>query len=439
VEQQNVQTFENADYSVEAMEGAGCLLMLTLFVKPKQSQKTYQKAVKIVNKQISIPGFRKGHAPDHTVIGRYGSYVEQEWKEIIVNEAYRAALELTNIYPMNKESIQKPKIEKCSQEEGAIIHLSYEHYPNIPVVDFSQIKILAVEKRAVSEEKVEAILEEARRSHADWENVEGRGVEVGDFVDLSIDSLREDPPKPIVKEARFEVDDERFPSWLKKLLIGLNIGESVEGESEVEAEADDALKQSFQATKVRVTLHAIKKILLPEVNDELAQKVGAESVEDLKNKIRQNLEKEGEEEYKQRRIEALEEALLERYHFDLPASIVASERKERLSKRLHALKKENLAKEEMKVREEELGEEVDKEIDRSLRLYFLKKQIAKQGKISLTNQELNDELARYLGQRPYLYGKESDEAATRELVSRMATLLMQRKTNEYALSQVEAA
>jgi trigger factor len=437
--EQDIKIFENEGYTVEAAEGAGCHLSVKIVVKPKSAQKAYQKAVKKVNKQISIPGFRKGRAPDRTVITRYGSYVEQEWKESLVNDAYHAAVDLTTIYPLNKESIQKPKIESCSQEEGAIIHLAYEHYPHVPFVEFSQIKMPPIERREVADEAIEEILEEVRRQHADWEDVVGRGIEESDFAEVSIYSLQEDPPKQIVKESLFEVSEKQLPLWLKQLLLGLHIDESVEGESAADEEADETFKKNFKPQRVRITLHAIKKILLPEVNDELAKQAGSASVEALRSQIRQNLEKDAEENAQQKRFEMLENTLLDKYHFDLPASIVASEIKERLSRRIQALKNANVTAEEIKIRKDEIEKEVAPEADRALRLYFINKQIAKQGEISLSNQELNDEIVRYFSQNPYLYKSETDDAATRDLVSRMANALMQRKTKEYALSQVEAA
>lgn len=433
---QKVKSFENEGFSVEAAEETGCRLNVKVLVKPKMAQKTYQKAVKEVNKQISIPGFRKGHAPDRTVITRHSSYVEQEWKEIIVNEAYRAALELINIYPMSRESVDKPKIEKCSQEEGAVIRIAYEHYPQIPSIDFSRIKLPSITKQPVDRNKIEEILEEVQRGQADWEDIADRAAQEGDFVDVTIESVEQDPPQTIVKDRRFELSDKRLAPWLRKLLVGLKAGESAEGISEVDEAADEGVKKKFKPSRLRVTLHAIKKIILPPVDEDLAKKAGAESLEDLQEKIRHNLEKEAEEEQQRKQMDSLEQALLETYHFDLPASFVEAERAERISRKIQALKEANLSDEEIKDQESAVEKEVAHEIDIALRLYFLNKQLIKQGQISLSNAELNEEMVRQMSQNPYLYGRDQDEAQTRELVSRIASEMMQRKAKEYALSQI---
>lgn len=433
-----MKTYENDSFSVEATEERGCRLSLRIHVRPKPAQKAYKQAIKKVNKQISIPGFRKGHVPDSAVVSRYGSYVEQEWKEILLNDAYRAALDLTDIYPINRESIQRPKVESCSQEEGAVVTLSYEHYPLLPPIDFSTITLPEIQKEEVKEERVEEIVEEVRRSKADWEDIPDREVEKGDYVDVTIEAIDTDPPKEIVKDRRFEVNDERMAPWMLNLLLGMKVSQSAEGISEVDEKASEETKKKFNPTKVRITLHGIKKIILPELTDELAKNVGADSVEDMKQKIRTNLENEAEEQLKQERIHALENALLEQYKFDLPAALIEQERVDRIRTRLEQLKNDEVDDEEIKSREQEIEQEVAKEIDESYRLYFINKQIAKQGNISLSNRELNDELVKHINQNPFLYGKGMDKEISKGVISRMASSLIERKTREYALEQVLA-
>ena len=115
-----------------------------------------------------------------------------------------------------------------------------------------------------------------------------------------------------------------------------------------------------------------------------------------------------------------------------------SERVEGIRKHLEGLKGEGVSDEEIKGREKEIEGEVANQVDTSLRLYFLHKQISKQGKISLTNEELNDAVTRQMTQFSYLYGKELDKETSNAIVSRVASSLMEQKAKEYALSQVLA-
>ena len=430
--------FQNAFYQVEGQEEEGCRLSLRIQVSPEETKKAYKQAIKRVNKEISVPGFRKGKAPDETVVKNYGTHVEREWKDILLNDAFQAALDLTKIYPLTKNSVQKPKIEKCSLEEGAVVSLAYEHYPNVPTIDFSALKLPSLEKAPVSQERVDEILHSIQQSNADWEDITGRAIQEGDYVDLTIDAIDEEPVKNIVKNRRFEMSDKQVAPWLKRLLLGLESGATVEGTSEVDEKADASIKEKFKPTKVRITVHGIKKILLPELDDELAKKAGASSKEDLIAKIHENLNQEAEDELRQNRFRELEKALLREYHFDLPQSLMQEEREERTRRKIQELKKNQLSDEQIREHEKQVEQEVLKEANEALRLYFLNKQLIEQGKITVSNKELNEEIVRQVTQNPMYYGRDMEKELTKEMVSRMASSLLQRKAKEYALAQVGA-
>lgn len=427
--------FENGLYTVSVEEKPGCQVTLKVHASKEQTQKNYKQAVKKINKEVSVPGFRKGKAPDSTVIKNYNTYVEQEWKEIIVNDALQHSINLAKIYPLRKESLQRPKIDTCSLENGADLTIQFERYPAIPYIDFTTLHLSPLEKAVVAEEKVTEMIEEIQRSQADWETITGRPVQEGDYVDITIDAIDQEPPKSIVKDRRFEVSD-KMVGWLRRLLIGMEAGQVAEAVSELDPNSDQEMQSTFKPTHCRVTLNSILKILPHEVNEQLATKTGASSLDDLKNKITRNLQQEAEFEAKQKQYAELENALLAQYSFEVPQSMTESERRWRIKEKIRALKNKNFLDEEIKQKEQSIEEEVVKETDEALRLYFLSKQIVQQGNLSISNQELNQELIRHMRQNPSYHGKESSEAASQELISQLANNLLQHKAKEYVLSQV---
>lgn len=422
--------FETKEYKIEAEQKKGCRLELKVTATKESVQKSYKKAIKNINKEISIPGFRKGKVPEETVIKKFANQIEQEWKEILLNDALQAAFTLTKIYPLTKRSLNKPKIEKCSLEEGAVLFLSYEAYPKVPEIDFSSLSLPPEKIRAVTDEELKDVLEEIQESRAAWEVISDRPIEEGDYVDLSIDAIEDSESKPIAKNRRFQVKKKRMGEWMRDLLIGKNVHEVVEGESSADESASDEIKAKFRKTKVKITIHAIQKATLPAIDDELAVKVGAQNLEDLKEKIKQDLLSESEEEVKEGRFMQLKSLLLEKYNFDLPESLINDEKRERLQAKLEELKKQNLNEDELKKKEKELEKETLEEGERALRLYFLTQQIAKQGKISVSKEELNDELQRRVGVKREL---------PEDVVNRLSNAMFQRKIKEYALAQLQSS
>lgn len=429
---------EDENYKVDWQEEAGCKVKATVTVKKEEVKKAYKQAVKRINKEISLPGFRKGKAPDDVVIQRYASPIEKEWKEIVVNDAFNAALKLSGVYPYNKNTIDKPKIDKCSQEEGAVVSISYERYPHIPEIDFSKLTLPRIEKKKVADSEVDEILKEVQHSQAGYEEVSGRAVQEGDYVDLSIDKIDEEPPHPLVQKRRFEVSAVMVP-WLKKLLMtGLNIGESIEGETAADEKASEEEKKNYKPIKVRVMLHGIQKIKLPEIDDELAKKVGATDKNDLITKIRSNLEKDAEAKLKDEKIRTLEALLIEKYPVDLPASILENESRSRAEEKVQELKNQKVPEDQIEAEKEKIEKWAKESAKHGLSLHFLLLEIGEKGKVQLSKEELNEKLNNEILRNPYYHSlvKENSEML-QSLVRRLTTHFQHEKIREYALSQVE--
>lgn len=423
---------ENNDFAVDVTEEKGCHLTLKVDVKPSQVKKAYKEAVKTINKEVSIPGFRKGKAPDDAIIKQYGVHIEKEWKENVINFAFSGALELIQIYPYTKKSIEKAKIEKCDLESGAVVILAYERYPEVPDVDFSKLSLPKIDKKPIEESEIQTVLQEIQKGHAAFEEVTGRSVQEGDFIDVSIDKIDEDPPHNLVKERRFEVSDLMLP-WLKNLVLGQNVGASVEGQTEPDPKADEKVKAGFQPIKVRIDIHGIKKSVLPAVDDELAKKAGAESKDDLLAKIRNNLDKDAEFIQREEQIRSLEEALLKNYSFEIPASLLQNEISERTKEKVNRLKEQGVSDES--INEEELRKEVGKDAEGALRLHFLFNRIGEKEKVTLTQDELSQKVTNEIMSNPYYMTiQKQDSELFGKIINRLSTRFLFDKIREHALN-----
>jgi len=436
------QTVEDKAAIVEVTHKPACILEAKVTLKQPEVDKCHKQAVKQVNKRISIPGFRKGKAPSATVIERYGSNIDQEFRENAIQAAFQKTLELSKVYPINKEAIERPKVTRCSTDEGVEIVIAYEHLPEVPEIDFSKITLPEVKKESVAKERVDQIVEDIRKSHAEYEEQNENAVKENDYVDLTIQAYFEPeteggerPKRPVIEKRRFAVTDEMRP-WLKALVLGMKVGEVKPGVTEVEPEATEQEKADFKAMDIEVELLGIFKMQLPEFNEELAQKVGAKTTDEVLEKINHNLDLEAADKQKNKQIEHLEEKLLETVQFDIPESIRDGERRERLARKLEQLKAKKLSDEEIKNHQKELQESVELEVDRSLRLYFINQQIARQGNVTLSKEELNAILADEVSRNPHIYQQDMKSAEIQDRVERIKSLAFQRKTEDYALAEV---
>lgn len=381
--------FKNDHAHVMVDRQPGCKIKLDITVTPQATQAAYNKAIKAINKEVSLPGFRKGKAPEAMIVKNYASYVDQEWKEILVQTAFKEAMALTKIYPLNEETIQKPQVKKTSQEEGAEIVIEFEASPQLPEISPKELKLSPVERREVTEEEVDESIENIRLHHATWEEVTDRAVQEGDYIDIDIENL-DSPGDFLCKDTRFEVVPGKMGNWMRNLVIGKNVNDTAEGMSERSEELDP--KAEFKPTHCKITIKAIKKAKLPEVDEELAKKVGVETAEELTEKVLQNLNNQAEEEVKQKLRDQLEETLLERYPFDIPSSLVTREKKNRLDFAKRDLQKAGKSDEEISRHLEEMEKDLDEKVNRAFRMFFIARHIADENKITVTQEELVREL-----------------------------------------------
>jgi trigger factor len=435
-----LETFKNDRCVVEATRGDNCAVHFKVTLSPDVASKCHKKAIKLTNKRISIPGFRKGKAPDASVLERYPTHIEQEFREKLIEEAFEQALSLSKIYPIRKESITPPKIVRASTEEGAEITFSFEITPKVPVIEFSKIRLAKVVERPIDEKQYEEIIEQVRASHATYEKeAENRPVQEGDFIDLTINSILEDGQvHPVVVERRFKVG-EQMQDWLRSLVVGMHVGEVRKTQIDPNWEITQEEKERIQKSSFSVELLALYTTILPEFDDTLAQKMGAQTKEEAIEKIRHNLKQRALYEQQQEEIASLESELLRLYPLDLPSCLIQEEKKERIKNRIVDLKRMKLSDERILERQKEIEEEIHDEVVRTLRLYFLNQQIAKQGQISVSKEEFNTLLAREITERPHLYQKDVSSEELGQRVQQLRALAHQRKIEEFALEQVRTS
>lgn len=427
---------KNDDISLTIKRDPGCKVTLDVTVSPSRAQAVHRDALKRVKKEVSIPGFRKGRAPDNVILQKFGSHVDSEWQNLLVQSSFEMSCDLARVSPFDQHSLKRPKLESCSREEGARVQFEFESEPEVPEVDYKELSLKVEAPREVTDEQIQSTLRDIQVVHADWEDVNDRGVAVEDYVDLTIESL-DDPGKIICEDKRFEMRDGKIGKWLMDLLVDKKIGDTFEGTSQLDEDQADQIK-NFKPTQLKITVNGIKSIVLPELNDELAQKVGLESVDQLRQKLREDLESAAKQEAKDKMKEALEEALLERYPFDVPSSLEASEKRGRLHSHIEALKAEGFSEDDIKEKMTEIEETVHNDVTRSLRSFFIFRKVAEAEGIGATQEDLSQELSRQLWSVPEHQRIIDPHMEPQEMRSRLMMKIVMDKTKDFLLDNVSA-
>jgi trigger factor len=395
--------FKNDHLQVSVSREPGSKVKLQINVAPAAAQAAYKKAIKNVNNEVTMPGFRKGKAPEKYIVDNYKKHVDQEWNDILINTAFQEALELVKIFPFGKNSVQRTQIKEISQDKGASFVVEYEAEPEVPEINFDELTVKKVEKTEVTPERIQDVITQIQLSNAQWENVDDQTIAEGDYVDLDIDNL--DEGFEICRGSRFAVEKGKMGTWLVNLLEGKKVNDVLEGVSELDhahAEScndpthDHSHDAEFKPTKCRVTIKAHLKAKLPTLDDELAVKVGAPNVEELNKRIVQSLEKSAADLAHESQHRQIEDELIKQYSFDIPESLTREEKKQRIEHSLEHLNPEGMTREDYEQKSKEIAEKVSRNLDNAYRLFFIANKVAQDHHIEVSQEDIMQEFMKQM-------------------------------------------
>lgn len=397
----------------------------------------HKEAARSVGKEVVIPGFRKGKAPPELVGKRYPHELDKRWQEAIANAAYRASAELANVPVVRPDASITFKMENHSRD-GAKLILSFETIPHIPSIDPAKCALEVAEKLTVDKEKVDETIRQTQMFFAKWETIPDHPIQEGDYLILDIDIIEQDPPEKLFSNTRFEVSDKSMAKWMKKILLGKKTGDVVEGVSEPDPELSDEEKAEFPPKKVRITIKAIERAQLPELNDEFAQKLGAESLADLEKRIDALLQKKAEEHVREKKREQVTKFLLSHY-FELPASVIEKEVQFRLQQMIRDTAFKNKWDQSSDKEKQDLVENIKNEAEKAVRLFYLCKKISTDQSISVQPSDIapstSDPIESLLFPNPQHHDPRQPDVKQAEAYSRV----LLEKTEDWIIAHARVA
>lgn len=373
------------DISKEITEN--CKVKLDVKVSPKESTDAYNKAVKEISKNVNVPGFRPGKAPKKIIENQYGDHVKKEWRRQLINSTLNHALHHVEEQPL------AGRIEKADlNNEGSNLHIEYEMEPKSPVVDISGFTLKEEKQEEITEEDVQKTVDRLRHYHAEWKDVEDRPVQEGDWVALEIEC--QDEPKMIIcSDTQFQIKKGEVANWILELVMGKKTGDVVEGKS-VQDKSDEEIdeKIEFKPANYKITIQKVKEPILPDLDDALAKKLGAETPEELIKRVKDNLENEKKLYLTLKAREQLADFLCEKYPLDLPHSLKEYEKKVFLQNRIEGFLGRGITQDWLKENIKTLSEQAEKHATNRLRLIYILKDEAQKLGIKVLVSDLQKEL-----------------------------------------------
>jgi trigger factor len=274
-----------------------------------------------LGRTIRLPGFRPGKVPMLILRRRYGPSVLGEVLESTVQGSSADTIREHNLRPA-----LPPKFDIVSFSEGADLEykMLVEVLPEIPETNFGDLDIerLIVE---VPEENIEAAIQRIAEQQRKTEAVE-RPAENEDILVVDVDGKVGDEAIPGAggKDRQIVLGSAGFIPGFEEQLVGAAAGEH----REVRVTFPEDYAVSHLAGKEGVFSVAVKEVrqrLPAVVDDELAVAVGLENLAELRQEVREQMERDYAMASRLRLKRALLDKLAERYDFPVPVGMVDME------------------------------------------------------------------------------------------------------------------
>ena len=342
-----------------------------------------------LKKSVSIPGFRKGKVPKNIIEREYGPQIKSEVLQSLIEETIGEAIKQSNV-----TMLLEPQLDSSSDiESGKPFEYSVlmDIEPEIEVPDFRKFELVRP-KVEVTDEEVEEQLEALRNQFGTVEVVdERRPLQEGDIAIIDYTAYIDgEEVEELANENYFiEVGKGNFNETFEKGLIGMEKDE----EREIEVTyPDDALNVlvAGKTVKYKVILKDIQKRNLPELDDEFAQRfgIGLNTVEDLKNKLKEHILKDKEEAAESVLRNQLFDKLLEGADFPVPERLVEKKLDQMIDNIAGHMHERGVNLEQAGIDEERLREKMREDAIRQVKTELILDKIAEQEKVEIPSDEL---------------------------------------------------
>jgi trigger factor len=356
------------------------------------------KVSKDYSKAARIPGFRPGKVPTKVVRQRFRDQILHDVAHGLIPRAVEEALRERGVEP-----VDTPDIRDVVVEEGRPLKFTatFETVPRIDPGDYAAV-VLRKKDVAIADEAIDQALTQLRDRSARYEPVEDRGVEVGDSVmlDLERTAVGETGESQTDKHENVTVDigAPANPPGFDEALAGLRAEDSKS--FDVTYPDDYTIKELAGTTvKYAAALKAIRKRVVPELDDEFAKDVGEfENLEALRTRVRGDLEHEAMHEAEREMRADLLKQLAGRVTFDIPSSLLDREIDRRVEEFVRRLIEQQIDPMRTNINWEEFREKQRDAAMEAVKGALVLDEVARRENITVSEADISAEVERYAEQ-----------------------------------------
>ena len=387
------------------------------------------------SRQARIPGFRKGKVPATLIKKRFREQILHDVAHDLIPRAIDEALRERGLEP-----VDTPDVKDVSLDEGQALTFTAT-FETLPPIDPGPLNTISLRRPAVTleDDAVEKTIGQLRDRAARFQPVEGRGVEDGDTVTLEVERKaaaageKSEHHHDVVVELGGKANPPGFDDHLKGLESG--------GEKDftIHYPEDYAVKEmAGTSVDYHVTVKDIRKRVLPDLDDEFAKDIGEfETLQALRDRIQQDLQKEAEAEADRALRSDLLKTLAGRVTVEVPDSLVERELDRRLEEFARRLMDQNIDPRRANIDWDQFRDSQRDASREAVKSALVLDEISRREQVAVSDEDIENDVAQYAERSGLSPAAVRARLEKDGALSRLSAGLRREKTMDYVLSQAQ--
>jgi trigger factor len=373
---------------VKVVKEEPCEITFSIELPKEEVTKETDAVFHNIQSRASLPGFRTGKAPMELV---KRNFTDKARQTILENLIGRAAGQV--IRERKLQTIDTPRVEKLEFEfdKPLSFHMKVEKDPEVKAKDYKGIKVNRPSDK-VTDEMAAKTLEEVRERNASLAAAPADAkITNKHFAVIDFDGKIEGKPFPggSAKDYLLDMSAPQTIAGFSEGVLGAALGEK--RSVSVSFPADYGRKEYAGKQAIfEVSIKEIKEKKMPTLDDEFAKDLGFASIQELRQKARESLEKEEGAKADKDVEEQLFQALLDTNSFPVPPTLVEERTKSLTQRALNNLMRQGLVQQGDAQAEKTILEKSKPQAERDVRLSYLLKSIATQEKLEAADSDIED-------------------------------------------------
>ena len=391
---------------VEVEKQPGSVSKLHIELPPEEVAKEWNAIASSFARFAKIPGYRPGKAPRAVIDKRFRKEIQDELTKKLVSKSYHDAVEKEQLRVASLTNIEDIQF---GEDKSMRFRATVVIVPEFELPDYKNIRVQLPDTK-VSDAEVEEALERLREQSADFVDVPGRGLQMGDFAVLDFDgSMDSKPISEIAPQASKNLQggkkfwlhlaaDNFLPKFCEQL-VGQKPGET--RLAIVEFPADFPVKElAGKKADYAVTVREVKEKVLPPIDDALAAKLApGKTLVDLRQLLELDIEHAKEHDVERAKESQIMKYLHERIQFELPPALLQNETRRALAELVQRNRERGVTDEMLKEKERELIDGAAGVAAHRLKTNFILHRIVERENIEVAKEDVDlrirQEAARY--------------------------------------------